>query len=79
MDSLALSYSIAHRPAEAIKLLEEVLALRRNVTSPEDLNMYGTMVNLSGLYRLSGEVAKAESLEQEIAAIARAKREPKQP
>jgi eukaryotic-like serine/threonine-protein kinase len=75
MQKLADSYRDASRRDEEIKLREEVLALRRKVFGPEHTETLRSMQHLASSYRANGDVAKAESLEKEIAA-AKAKAKP---
>ena len=64
-DYLAISYHDAGRREEALKLREEVLALRRKVLGPEHRDTLLAMDNLAYAYRLERRFADAEPLYRE--------------
>jgi len=71
MNDLALLYSSAGRHDEALKLNEEVLALRRKVLGQEDRDTLGSMTNLALAYAKTGRLNEAIKLQEQALAIKR--------
>ena len=65
MSNLASSYYDAGRRDEAIKLMEEVLALRRKVLGPAHPDTSHSLQILVGLYKTERRYADAEPLYRE--------------
>ena len=78
MISLTNPPDIVGRNDEAVELREELLAIHLKVNGPEHPDTLNAMSTLAIIYRAKGEVAKAEALEKEIAAI-KAKAKPAAP
>ncbi len=68
MMSLANSYSALNRPADALKLNEETLAIRKRVLPPDHPDTLASMVNLAGsLVRLDRGVEAIPLLDEFLA------------
>jgi serine/threonine protein kinase/tetratricopeptide (TPR) repeat protein len=66
MHNLANSYAGAGRREEALKMHEEVLALRRKVNGPEHPDTLAAMHNLANSYDEAGRRGEARKLQEEV-------------
>jgi tetratricopeptide (TPR) repeat protein len=66
MNNLAPAYLSVNRPAEAVKLLEEVLAARKRTLPPGHPDAVMAMNNLARVYVILGRHAEAQKLFQEM-------------
>jgi tetratricopeptide (TPR) repeat protein len=79
MNNLAIAYDRAGRRDEALKLFEEVLALRREVNGPEHPDTLLAMGNLSTSYAEAGRRDEALRLREEVLALRRKVNGPEHP
>jgi tetratricopeptide (TPR) repeat protein len=71
MNNLAISYAVAGRLDEALKLREEVLTLSRKVNGPEHVNTLGAMANLAASYANAGRREEALKLREDVLTLCR--------
>jgi tetratricopeptide (TPR) repeat protein len=69
MNNLANCYDDAGRREEALKLREELVALRRKVSGPEDPYTVGAMYNLAESYAEAGRRDEALKLREQVLAL----------
>ncbi len=69
MHNLASSYAALNRPAEALKLDEEVLEIRKRVLPKDHLDTLTSMSNLSTSYAALNRPAEALKLREEVLEI----------
>jgi serine/threonine protein kinase/tetratricopeptide (TPR) repeat protein len=79
MNNLANSYDDLGRHAEALKLKEETLALRKAKLGPDHPDTLKSMMNLATSYWALGRHAEALKLREETLALCKAKLGPEQP
>ena len=79
MNDLAVSYSALGRSAEALKLREETLALRRTKLGPDHPDTLASMNSLANSYSALGRTAEALKLREETLALRRTKLGPDHP
>jgi eukaryotic-like serine/threonine-protein kinase len=79
MNNLALSYSDLGRHAEALKLHERTLALRKAKLGPDHYDTLASMNNLANSYRAMGRHADALKLREETLALQKVKLGPDHP
>jgi tetratricopeptide (TPR) repeat protein len=79
MDHLAANYILQGRHAEGLKLLEEVLALRRAKLGPDHPKTLESMINLAVSYKRLGRHAEALKLSEEVLARSKATLGPDHP
>jgi tetratricopeptide (TPR) repeat protein len=73
MTNLALSYQNLGRPADAIKLQEEALALQRSRVGPNHPDVLNGMMNLANTYGMLGRHTEALNLNKETLAVMKTK------
>ena len=71
MNNLAISYAGLNRPADALKLREETLAIQNRVLPKDDLNTLRSMINLAVSYDALNRPTDALKLCEETLAIQR--------
>jgi tetratricopeptide (TPR) repeat protein len=71
MNNLAASYDDAGRREEALKLQEDVLALRRKVLGPEHPDTLRAMNNLAAFFDKVGRREEALKLQEDVLALRR--------
>ena len=71
LGGLANSYAAAGRQDEALKLREELLALRRKVLGPEHPDTIDAMSNLAHSYAAAGRQDEALKMREEVLALSR--------
>ena len=69
MNSLAICYALLNRPAEALKLLEEVVAIRKRVLPKDHPATLRSMHDLANAYELLNRPAEALKLREEVVEI----------
>ena len=79
MHNLANSYEVLGRLAEALKLREETLALRKVKLGPDHPYTLASMNNLANSYEVLGRLAEALKLREETLALRKAKFGPDHP
>ena len=79
MNNLAVSYEALGRHAEALKLGEETLALRKAKLGPDHPDTLLSMYNLANFYEALGRHADALKLYEETLALRKAKLGPDHP
>ena len=79
MNNLANSYADLGRQAEALKLREETLALRKAKLGPDHPDTLSSMNNLANSYAALGRQAEALKLREETLALRKAKLGPDHP
>ena len=79
MNNLANGYSALGRHAEALKLREETLALRKAKLGPDHPDTLTSMNNLANSYPALGRHAEALKLHEETLALRKAKLGPDHP
>src|SRR5438093_980333 len=71
MNNLAISFQIVGRQEEALRLREQVLALRRKTLGPEHPETLGALDNLANSYHAAGRQDEAVKLLEEVLPLCR--------
>jgi eukaryotic-like serine/threonine-protein kinase len=78
-NNLATAYADLGRDAEALKLREETLALRRATLGPDHVDTLGSMKNLANSYVAANRLEEAVKLDEETVALLKTKLGPNDP
>ncbi len=79
MNNLATAYDDSGRDAEALKLRQQTLAIRRATLGPDHVDTLGSMRNLANSYMAANRLKEALDLDEETVQLLKAKLGPNDP